>query len=97
MLVTLEKRFLMYIVVNHSISHPEDFWALAQKNLPKLPEGGVKRVLNIFPNQALDQATFIWEADSIETLQNYLQQKLGAAGNENCFQINEAAAVGLND
>lgn len=87
----------MYIVVNHQILRPEDFWASAQKNLPNLPEGGVKRVLNVFPNQTLDKATCIWEADSIENLEKYLREKLGSASNETCFQINEAAAVGLND
>jgi hypothetical protein len=87
----------MYIVVNHIISNPEDFWASAQKHLPNLPEAGVKRVLNIFPNQAMDKATCIWEADSIENLQKYLQEKLGSATNDSCFQINEAAAMGLDD
>lgn len=87
----------MYIVVNHNIINPEDFWASAQKNLPNLPEGGVRRVLNIFPNKSLDKATCIWEADSIEALENYLKEKLGSSKSETCFQINEAAAVGLDE
>lgn len=87
----------MYIVVHHVISHPEDFWASAQRHLPNLPEGGVKRVLNIFPSQTLDKATCIWEAESIENLQQYLREKIGTASEETCFQINETAAVGLND
>jgi hypothetical protein len=32
----------MYFVVHHDICNTEDFWASAQRNLPKLPEGGVK-------------------------------------------------------
>src|SRR6476619_205041 len=87
----------MFIIANHTIHHPEDFWALAQKDLPNLPEAGVKRVLNIFPNQTLDKATCVWEADSIENLQRYLREKLGSASNETFFQINEAAAMGLSD
>jgi hypothetical protein len=85
----------MYIVVNHTIHHPEDFWASAQKNLPNLPEGGVVRVLNVFPNQTLDKCTCVWEAESIEKLDKYLREKVGLASNETYFQINEAAAMGL--
>lgn len=87
----------MYIIVNHNINNTEDFWASAQRHLPKLPKGGVQRVLNIFPNQNMDKATCVWEADSIENLQTYLKENLSAASHEGCFQINEAAAMGLND
>jgi len=97
MLFNLEKLFLMYIVVNHTINNAEDFWASAQKNLPRLPEAGVQRVLNIFPNQSMDKATFVWEADSIENLDKYLREKLGSASEETYYQINEAAAMGLDD
>jgi hypothetical protein len=41
----------MYIVVHHDISNTEDFWASAQRNLPKLPEAGVKRVVSVFPTK----------------------------------------------
>jgi hypothetical protein len=86
----------MYILVNHTINQPEDFWASAQRNLPNLPEGGVKRVLSLFPNKAMDKCACVWEADSIENLDKYLREKLGAASNESYFEVNEAAAVGLD-
>lgn len=87
----------MYIVVHHHIEQPEDFWALAQRNLPNLPEAGVHRIVNIFPNQTMDKATCVWEADSIENLQCYLREKLRSAPNDTYFQVNEATAVGLDD
>lgn len=86
----------MFIVVNHTISNPPEFWGSAQKNLPNLPEGGVKRVLNVFPNENMDHCTCVWEADSIETLDNYLREKVGDASNETYYQVNEANAMGLN-
>lgn len=85
----------MFIVVNHTIHNTEEFWASAQRNLPRLPEEGVKRVLNIFPNHNLDTCTCVWEADSIENLENYLRKKVGDASRETYYQINEAAALGL--
>jgi hypothetical protein len=86
----------MFIVVGHEISNPGEFWASAQKNLPNLPEGGVQRVLNVFPNQSMDKATCIWEAESIEALDTYLRDKVGTASKESYFQVNEANAMGLN-
>jgi hypothetical protein len=91
----LYENFFMYIVVHHDIAATEDFWASAQRNLPQLPEGGVKRIVNLFPNQSMDKCTCVWEADSIEHLEKYLREKLGNASRESYYQINEATAVGL--
>jgi len=86
----------MYIVVNHSISNPTEFWAAAQKSLPNLPEGGVQKVVNVFPNETMDKCTCVWEADSIETLDAYLRDKVGDNSEESYYQVNEANAMGLN-
>ena len=86
----------MYILVSHAISRPAEFWGSAQKNLPNLPEGGVKRVVNVFPNENMDVCTCIWEADSIETLDHYLRDKVGNASKDSYYQINEANAMGLS-
>ena len=85
----------MYIVGLHNISNTEDFWAFAQLNLPNLPEAGVKRIVSLFPNQSMDKCTCIWEADSIENLNEYLRKKIGSASVDSYYQVNEATAVGL--
>jgi hypothetical protein len=86
----------MYILVSHTIKSPAEFWGSAQKNLPKLPEGGVKRIVNVFPNENMDQCTCVWEADSIETLDAYLRDKVGNASEDAYYGINEANAMGLS-
>ena len=70
----------MYILVNHTINMPAEFWGAAQKYLTTLPEGGVKRIVSIFPSDNMDQCTTIWEAESTESLDRYLQNKIGKAG-----------------
>lgn len=85
----------MFISVNHQINNPGDFWASAQKSLPNLPEGGVKRVLNVFPSADMKQATCIWEADSIETLDKYLRSKVHNWSQETYFEIDASHAMGL--
>lgn len=86
----------MYFLVHHDIVSPEDFWASAQRNLPKLPEAGVKRVVNVFPNRSMDKCTCVWEADSMETLHTYFREKMGDASKEDCYEVNEGAALGLD-
>lgn len=73
----------------------QNFGALLKKNLPNLPEAGVRRVINVFPNDNMDVCTCVWEADSIETLDSYLRDKIGNASNDSYYQINEANAMGL--
>lgn len=86
----------MIIVVKHSIAQPDKFWASAQESLPKLPEAGVSRVLQVLPNQDSTEATCIWEADSIETLDNYLRSKVFDWSAEKYQEVNVAQSMGLS-
>ena len=44
----------------------------------------------------MTEATCVWEADSIETLDGYLRSKVGNTSKENYYELNEANAMGLN-
>jgi hypothetical protein len=85
----------MFISVHHKINNPGEFWASAQKALPELPAPGVKRIINVFPSSDMGQATCIWEADSIETLEKYLRSKVHDWSKETYFEIDAAHAMGL--
>lgn len=84
----------MIISVNHKINNPENFWKSAQDNLPNLPEGGVQRVLQALPNGDMSQATCLWEADSIDSLNTYLRDKVKNWSEETYFEVNTANAIG---
>jgi len=85
----------MFISVHHQINNPGQFWASAQKSLPELPVPGVKRICNVFPSSNMMEATCIWEADSIESLDKYLRSKVFDWSKETYFEINAANAMGL--
>lgn len=85
----------MIIVVNHKINNPADFWASAQKSLPELPASGVQRVLQVMPNSDMTQATCVWEADSIDSLNTYLRSKVNDWSEESYYELNTAAAMGV--
>lgn len=85
----------MFISVHHQINNPTEFWAAAQKSLPELPQPGVKRICNVYPATNGSEATCIWEADSIETLDKYLRSKVKDWSKETYFEINATQAMGL--
>ena len=85
----------MIIVVNHKINNTADFWASAQKSLPELPADGVQRVLQVMPNADMTQATCVWEADSIESLNTYLRSKVNDWSEESYYELNAAASMGV--
>jgi hypothetical protein len=85
----------MFISVHHQINNPGEFWASAQKSLPELPVAGVKKICNVFPSKNMMEATCIWEADSIESLDKYLRSKVFNWSKETYFEIDAANALGL--
>ena len=85
----------MIIVVNHKINNPGNFWASAQQSLPQLPEAGVQRVIQVLPNNSMTEATCLWEADSIETLDDYLRSKVQNWSSEQYHEVDTAHAMGF--
>jgi hypothetical protein len=85
----------MIILVNHKINNPGAFWGSAQESLPKLPEANVQRVLQALPNADMTEATCLWEADDIATLDSYLRSKVGDTSVETYYEVNVANSIGL--
>jgi len=85
----------MFIPVHHEIANPGEFWASAKSSLPNLFQPGVQRVVNVFPSNDMSEATCIWEADSIDTLDKYLRSKVLNWSKETYFEINATNAMGL--
>lgn len=85
----------MIILVNHKINNPESFWKSAQENLPNLPEANVQRVMQALPNGDMTEATCLWEAADIQTLDAYLRSKVGNTSVETYYEVNTANSIGL--
>lgn len=83
----------MLIVVNHDITHPQEFWGAAQTELPNLP-AGIKLHLSA-PNAEGNRATCIWEADSVETLSTYLERVTGAYCRNAYMAVEAKNGIGL--
>ena len=85
----------MIIVVNHKVNNTADFWASAQKSLPELPVDGVQRIIQVLPNSEMNEATCLWEAESIEALDKYLRSKVFDWSTETYYEVDTTKAMGL--
>jgi hypothetical protein len=85
----------MFIVVNHKISDPENFWKRAMENAPLLPVANVQRVMQSLPNADMSASMCLWEADSIEALDGYLRSVMGDLSTETYYELNTANALGM--
>ncbi len=83
----------MIIVVAHRISNPEAFWAAAARELPNLPAG--IRIHGNFPDASGARATCLWEAESVDTLRAYLEDKTGAFAENDYMAVDASKAMGL--
>jgi hypothetical protein len=84
----------MNIVVQHRISDPEKFFSVdAQEVLAGGPPGVQGR--QFFPSTDRSMAVCLWEADSIGTLRDYVDQVTAGAAENAYFEVDADRAMGL--
>jgi hypothetical protein len=66
----------MYVLVHHTVHDPDRFWATAEATLPKLP--AALRLHQTLSARDGTRATCLWEAASVEAVQDFLEPRLGA-------------------
>ncbi len=83
----------MFISVKHSISNPTEFWGIAQESLSSLPKG--IKIHSSYPIADMTIAFCLWEADSVEQMKKYLEEKVGHVSKNEYYPIDEKFAIGL--
>jgi len=83
----------MYILVQHTISEPTDAWSRAQDSLSSLPPG--LKLHHSIPTPDGRHAICVWEADSIDTLQGYLDPVLGSSAKNEYFEVVNKEGVAM--
>ncbi|MEO6328843.1 MAG: hypothetical protein ABIO55_07920 [Ginsengibacter sp.] len=84
----------MLVIAQHTnITDPTAFWAKAQSVVGATPAG--TSVLSVFPSQDGKTGTCIWEAGSAAELQQFLDVASEGLATNFCYEVNEAAAIGL--
>ncbi len=82
----------MYVVVYHQFKNPPVAFARGEKliNNEGAPPG--VRGLQFFPSSEGSAASCLWEASSVEDVQNYVDSALGDSSENTCWEVNAEMA-----
>ena len=84
----------MLVIAQHTnITDPTAFWAKAQSVIGAAPAG--TSVISVFPSQDGKTGTCVWEAGSVDELQKFLDKESERLATNYCYEVNEAASIGL--
>jgi hypothetical protein len=87
-----ERSHSMYVVVQHRIKDPETALARGEKLIKNegAPEG--VRGLQFYPSTDGSAVTCLWEADSVEAIQQYVNSTLGDSSVNTCYEVDTEQA-----
>jgi hypothetical protein len=84
----------MDVVVQHRITDPEKFFSMDAEQVGEGGPAGV-RGRQFFPSRDQSIAVCLWEADSIDTLRDYLDSATAGASENTYFEVDGERAIGL--
>ena len=82
----------MYVIVQHQINNPETAFSRGE-NLIKgegAPPGA--RVLQFYPSRDRTAVACLWESDSVEAVQEYVDGTLGGSSDNEYHEVDAARA-----
>jgi hypothetical protein len=83
----------MYIVVQHNISKPPDFWGGAEQLMPKIP--AKMKLHHTFPTKDGTRAVCVWEAESVKALRDFLEPQIARSSKNEYFQVENKDSVSM--
>jgi hypothetical protein len=97
----------MYVVVQHSFKDPQAAFTRGERLIKNEGAPTGVRGLQFYPARDASGATCLWEADSVEDVQGYVDSTLGDSSENLCYEVDaeqafarqplgipEAAAIG---
>jgi hypothetical protein len=82
----------MFIAIQHEITDPEQFWQKASGALTHPPSG--MRVHSTMLSQHEGLCQCMWEAESIDSVREFLEPELGDSCVNTYYQIDPDLAIG---
>jgi hypothetical protein len=83
----------MLVIAHHNISDPEGFWAGAKEVTKNLPDN--LKVHGIYPATDAKTGTCLWEADSVQQVQEFLDKNAGQFAKNFCYEVDVKQSIGL--
>ena len=82
----------MYVVVLHEIQDPPTAFARGEKLVMNEGAPAGARGLQFYPSVDGTVVSCLWEADSVEAIQEYVDSTLGDASVNTCFEVDAEQA-----
>jgi hypothetical protein len=82
----------MYVVVVHEIKNAEAAFSRGEKLIRNAGAPAGVRVLQFYPSTEGAAVTCLWEADSVEAIQQYADSTLGESSVNTCYEVDAAQA-----
>ena len=82
----------MYIAVEHTITDPDVFFALAPR-VAEAPSG--INALQFCPSMSKDRAVCLWEAKSVDVLKGFLDSFTASSSRNTYYAVDSTKAFGL--
>lgn len=83
----------MLVIAHHNINDPEGFWAAAQEVTTNLPSN--LKLHGVYPSTDSKSGTCLWEAESAQDVQEFLDKNAGQYAKNFCYEVNQEKSMGL--
>ncbi len=83
----------MLVIAQHDIQDPKAFWSKAQEVTSSLPANF--KIHSVFPSKDMMAGTCVWEAPSVNDVQEFLDNNTGDAAKNFCYEVDEPTSMGL--
>ena len=83
----------MLVIAQHTITNPDAFWNTAKELTSQLPY--TLKLHSVYPSEDMKTGVCLWEAQTTEEVQKFLDEHVGDSANNVCYKVNTSAAVGL--
>lgn len=83
----------MLIIAHHNVSKPEEFWGAAKEITKQLPSN--LKVHGVYPAKDTKTGTCLWEANSVQEVQQFLDKHAGKFAKNFCYEVNVNESMGL--
>jgi len=79
-------------VVHHTIKNPETAFARGEKLMRSEGAPAGTRVMQFYPSQDGAAVTCLWQSQSVESVQQYVDSVLGDSSDNTCYQVDATKA-----
>ena len=82
----------MYVIVNHQLTDPPTAFERGKKLMAGQDAPAGVRVFQFFPSRDATTVSCMWQAESVEGVQTYVDDTLGDASVNTCYEVDAEQA-----